>query len=170
MILHINTAYFLRLCLISSLTVLLACSDDSQTEPAKKEIAADFSLKLFDGGQFHLSAHKGKPVLINFWASWCIPCAAEAPAIEKLYKEYRKKDVIFIGIAVNDTETKARQFVERFKLSFATGLDPGEIQKSYPIYGVPTTMFIDRQGRINYMHMGGVTENLIRVELDKVLE
>jgi thiol-disulfide isomerase/thioredoxin len=157
------------LLVLVGLLLLSGCSEEHQTEPAEKEIAPDFVLKLFDGRDFRLSDHKGKPVFINFWASWCIPCAEEAPAIEQVYKEYSKKGVVFVGIAISDTETKAREFVDRFKLSFATGLDPGEIHKSYPLYGVPSTLFVDKQGKINYLHMGGVTEALIRHEIDKLI-
>ncbi len=169
MILRCKIAGLAPLLLLTGVLMLPGCSEDHQTEPAKKEVAADFALKLFDGSEFRLSDHKGKPVFINFWASWCIPCAEEAPAIEKVYKQYAKKGVVFIGIAINDTETKAKGFVDRYKLSFATGLDPGEIHKSYPLYGVPTTVFVDKQGKINYLHMGGVTEDLIRHELDKII-
>jgi len=162
-------ACFTPLLILTGLLLLSGCSEDSQTEPAEKEIAADFVLKLFDGSDFRLSDHRGKPVFINFWASWCVPCAEEMPAIEQVYKEYSKKDVIFIGIAIEDTETKARLFADRFGVSFPIGLDPGEIHKSYPLYGVPTTVFVDKQGKINYLHMGGVTEALIRHELDKII-
>ena len=169
MILRFKIACFTPLLFLTGLLLLSGCSEDYPAEPAEKEIAADFVLKLFDGSDFRLSDHRGKPVFINFWASWCIPCAEEMPAIEQVYKEYSKKGVIFIGIAIDDTETKAKKFIDRFKLSFPIGLDPGEIHKSYPLYGVPTTLFVDKQGKINYLHMGGVTENLIRHELDKII-
>lgn len=158
-----------RILIITLLLFFSACSDESVTEPVEKEVAAEFELKSFDGKSFRLSAHKGKPVFINFWASWCMPCAEEAPAIERVYQEYSKKGVVFVGIAINDTKSAARKFVDKHQLSFATGIDPGEIHKSYPVYGVPTTVFINRQGRINYLHMGGVNEALIRHELDKLL-
>ncbi len=152
-----------------ALLLLSGCDWDQYAELTEKEIAADFSLKLFSGDEFHLSDHKGKPVFINFWASWCIPCIEEAAAIEQVYKEYSEKGVIFVGIAINDTETKAKEFIAEHKLSFATGLDSGKIQESYPLYGVPTTLFIDKQGKINYLHMGGVTEDLIRHEIEKII-
>jgi thiol-disulfide isomerase/thioredoxin len=157
------------LTVLMALLLLSGCSDEQRTELAEKEVAADFTLKLFDGQDFRLSDHKGKPVFINFWASWCIPCIEEAAAIEQVHKEYSKKDVVFIAIAINDTETKAREFVDEYNLSFATGLDSGEIQESYPLFGVPTTLFVDRHGKINYLHMGGVTEDLIRHEIDKII-
>lgn len=169
MISRLKIACLIPWLLLMGLLLLSGCSEEHQAEPAEKEVAADFVLKLFDGRDFRLSDHKGKPVFINFWASWCLPCAEEANAIEKVYQEYGNKGVVFLGIAINDTESKAREFVEKHKINFATGLDPGKIHKSYPVYGVPTTAFIDRQGRINYLHMGAVTEDLIKHELDKLL-
>lgn len=168
MILCVTESYFARFLVLGVLLFLSACTEEGNNQPVEKEVAANFKLKLFDGKIFQLSEHRGKPVFINFWASWCIPCAEESAAIEKVYQEYSKKGVVFLGIAINDTESKAREFVKKHKLSFAIGLDPGDIHKSYPLYGVPTTVFIDKQGKINYLHMGGVTENLIKHELDKL--
>jgi len=145
------------------------CSDTSYVY-MKGEPAADFSIDRFDGGSFQLSAHKGKPVLINFFASWCVSCGAEIPVLAKVSTEYGKKGVIFVGVAINDTETKAREFIGKYNLTFATGLDKsGEIRRDYQLYGMPTTLFVDKQGIINYLHLGGVTEDLLRYELDKLL-
>jgi len=136
----------------------------------KGEPAADFSVERFDGGSFQLSDYKGKPVLINFFASWCVACGTEIPVLAKVFPEYSKKGVVFVGVAINDTETKARKFIGKYNLAFATGLDKsGEIRKNYQIYGMPTTLLVDRQGIIQYLHLGGVTEDSIRHELDKLL-
>jgi len=135
-----------------------------------KETAPNFSITLFDGGNFQLSEHKGKPVLINFFASWCVPCKEEMPALEKMSREYKAKGVSFLGIAVDDSEEKARKFVEELGVSFATGHDnTGDIKEAFGLYGVPTTYFIDKEGVINYLHAGGVTERLLQHELDKLL-
>ena len=145
------------------------CSDTNYVY-LKGEPAADFSIDRFDGGSFQLSAHKGKPILINFFASWCVACGTEIPVLAKVSPEYSKKGVVFVGVAINDTETKARKFIGKYNLTFATGLDKsGEIRKNYQLYGMPTTLLVDKQGIIKYLHLGGVTENLIRHELDKLL-
>ncbi len=76
----------------------------------------------------------------------------------------------FVGIAVNDTEDKAKQFVAEFDVSFPAGIDKtGEISDAFGLYGVPTTLFIDKEGIISYLHSGGVTEKLLKHELDKIL-
>lgn len=143
-------------------------SDKSSSE--KKEPAPNFTLVLLDGKNFHLSDYKGKPVLINFFASWCLPCREEMPALEKIAHEYKPKGVIFLGIAIDDTEEKMKDFVARYGVTFPVGLDKtAAIQKSFGIYGIPTTYFINKQGTINYSHSGSVTEELLQHELDKLL-
>lgn len=135
-----------------------------------KETAPAFSLALLDGGNLALGDHKGKPVLINFLASWCLPCRDEMPAIERISREYRGKGVVFVGVAVDDTEAKLRDFTTRYGVTFPVGLDKDAVvQKSFGLYGIPTTYFIDRKGVVNYFHSGAVTEELLRHELDKLL-
>ena len=146
--------------------------DDTPARPGRKitERMPEFSLALLGGGKLTHAELRGKPVLVNFFASWCLPCREEMPAIEKLSKEYRPKDVVFFGVAVDDTETKMKEFVTRFGVSFSVGLDDGgSVQKAFGVYGLPTTFFIDRQGQIRYFHAGAVNEQLLRHELDKLL-
>lgn len=135
-----------------------------------REPAPNFTLALLDGKSFQFSDHKGKPILINFFASWCLPCREEMPVLEQIAREYQTKGVVFLGIAVDDTEEKMNDFIKRYKVTFPVGLDKtAEIQKSFGLYGIPTTYFIDKQGVINYFHSGVVTEELLRHELDKLL-
>lgn len=164
------------LLLAVSLAVLLLYQKDSDTEtPARsramvKEFAPDFTLTPIEGGSIRYGELKGKPILVNFFASWCLPCREEMPAIERIAREYKARGVVFLGVAVDDTEAKMREFVTRYEVSFPVGLDNGAtIQKSFGLYGIPTTYFIDKQGVINYFHAGAVTEELLRHELDKLL-
>ena len=161
-------AYSLLLAfLLTGFLVVQGCSENPA--PAK-EIAPDFRLRLFNGGSFKLSDYKGKPVLINFLASWCIPCREEIPVLNEAYDEYKPKGVVFLAIAVDDTEENARKFIEEFKLSFPAGLDKsGDIKNAYGLYGVPMTLFIDKEGVIDYLHPGLVTKELLNHELDKLL-
>ncbi len=154
-------------CVIAALLLSQGCSEDAA--PAK-ESAPDFSLALFDGNSFQLDAYRGKPVLINFLASWCLPCREEIPILNQVYREYRQRGVAFVGIAVNDAEDKAREFVVKFDVSFPAGVDKtGEISDAFGLYGVPTTLFIDKEGIISFLHPGSVTEKLLQHELDKML-
>ncbi len=141
-----------------------------QPSVVAREAAPDFKLALLDGGNFQLGSHKGKPILINFFASWCLPCGEEMPAIEKIVHEYSPRGVVFLGVSTDDTETNASNFIKKHGVTFPAGIDKStEIQKAYGLYGIPTTYFIDKQGMVNYFHSGSVTEDLMRHELDKLL-
>ena len=159
--------HLLPLLLITTCSFLIqACGDPP---PEEKSPAPDFTLDLFDGGQWRLGDHKGHPVIINFFASWCVPCGEEAPLLENGYQEFRKKGVLFVGVATQDTESKAKGFVKKHGFTFPTGLDAsGKIREAFGVYGLPTTFFIDQQGIISYLHIGGVTKDLIQYELEKI--
>lgn len=166
------TGIFLAVTLVG---LLLTRGDATRDFLAKsameaREPAPDFSLELFDGSTFRLSDHKGKPILINFFASWCAPCKEEIPALEIIGQEYGSKGVVFLAIAVNDSEEKARIFLDELGLSFPAGIDKTNgVQEAFGLYGLPTSYFIDKDGITNYIHAGIVTEELLRYELDKLL-
>ena|SRR3989338_3854743 len=156
--------------LINCSLLIPGCSDKTTNPPAAKETAPDFHLTLFDGGDFKLSAQKGKVVVINFFASWCVSCGEETPFIEKASKKYSPQTVAFLAIAVDDTEKKARAFLNKSGLTIPAGLDnTGKIKDAYGLYGMPTTFFIDKNGKISYFHAGVVTEDLLKSEIDKLL-
>lgn len=132
--------------------------------------APDFTVQLFDGGSFRLSDHKGKPVFINFYASWCVPCGGEVGDLEKAYRTYDKEQVAFIGVAIQDTETKARNFVAKHKLTYPTGIDnSGHIKRAYGVHAMPVSFFIDKNGLISRIYAGGLTEGILKHELDTLL-
>lgn len=161
---------FLLALLISSLLLLQGCGDNTTTPKGAMEAAPDFNITLFDGGNLQLSAQKGKVVVINFFASWCVSCGEETPFIEKASHKYAPQTVVFLAIAVDDTEKKAKAFIKKMGLTIPAGLDKtGKIKDDYGIYGMPTTFFIDKNGKISYFHAGVVTEELLKHEIDKLL-
>ena len=113
-------------------------------------ISIDFSLPSIDGNkQIELKHYKGKPIVINFWASWCRPCREEMPFLERTWKEYKDKGVIFLGINVLDEERGAKDFINIFNISYTNLKDSsGEVANSYGVVGLPATFFIDKAGRI----------------------
>jgi len=118
--------------------------------------APDFTVRAFDGSDLSLSTHRGKAVLLNFWASWCIPCRTEMPAIERLYQRY--KDRGFEVIAVNlDTLSLAgvEAFLKEVKVTFRIGLDQEwSTARAYRVVGLPTTYLIDRAGHVVVREIG----------------
>lgn len=157
----------LQLCLSS--LVLYGCGDATEVA-SKNKPAPDFTVQLFEGGSFSLSDHKGKPVFINFYASWCVPCGGEVGDLEKVYRTYTKEEVAFIGVAIQDTETKARNFVAKHKLTYPTSIDKtGQIRKAYGVYAMPVSFFVDKNGIVSRIHAGGLTEGILKHELDALL-
>lgn len=137
--------------------------------PVSTRPAPSFTLPLFEGGQFDLAASRGTPVLINFWASWCIPCEQEAPALEQASKMYKDR-VAFIGVNVQDTDPLARGFLRRFGVTYPNGRDAsGAIAVDYGMSGVPETYFVDRNGQLVRKWQGPLDEPRLRQFLDDLL-
>jgi cytochrome c biogenesis protein CcmG/thiol:disulfide interchange protein DsbE len=133
-----------------------------KTSPLVGKDAPEFTLKLFDGKRVSLSEMKGKTVLLNFWASWCMPCRLEAPALEQSWLKYKDKNVVFIGVNVWDENSSASSYIEKFGGGYPQGIDPEEeIQVDYGIGGVPETYFIGPSGIITDKYNGPLTEEII---------
>lgn len=130
----------------------------------------DFTLTLYEGGTFRLSDQVGQVVMVDFWASWCIPCRQEARTLETLWREYRSRGVMFVGVDYLDTETEARAFLEEFDITYPNGPDLGtRISQAYRMRGVPEKFLIDRQGQIRAVLIGPVAEAELRQQLDALI-
>jgi cytochrome c biogenesis protein CcmG/thiol:disulfide interchange protein DsbE len=128
--------------------------------------APDFEISALNGDlKIRLSDFKGKPVLLNYWASWCQECKVEAHILEAFHQKYGSatQQIKVIGIAVHDTAGKAKSFASLFGKTYFLGLDDaiGNTALDYGIYGVPETFFIDPEGKIFYKHIGAVNAELL---------
>jgi cytochrome c biogenesis protein CcmG/thiol:disulfide interchange protein DsbE len=128
--------------------------------PLVERPAPAFSLARLEGdGAVSLADLEGKVVVVNFWASWCYPaCYEEAPVLEAAWRRWRDRGVVFVGVNMQDTDERAREFVRRFEFTFPNVVDRnGRTVIDYGVYGVPETFVIDREGRIAKKIVGAVT-------------
>jgi peroxiredoxin len=144
--------------------------------PAPQEgfLAPDFTLKNLDGESFTLSEMRDKVILVNFWATWCPPCRSEMPAMQQVYTDYGSDELLIL--AVNSTNqdriTDIETFVFEQGLTFPVLLDTtGEVYDRYQVRSLPTSFFIDREGLISEVVIGGpMAEALLRTRIDRILE
>jgi cytochrome c biogenesis protein CcmG/thiol:disulfide interchange protein DsbE len=133
--------------------------------------APTFTLATLEGAPLGLETHRGKVVVVNFWASWCYPaCYEEAPVLERNWRGYRERGVVVLGVDIQDKREAAQKFVGDFGLTFPVAQDlKGTVSVDYGVYGVPETFFLDRQGRIRVKHVGAVTDDVFRTTVDRLL-
>jgi cytochrome c biogenesis protein CcmG/thiol:disulfide interchange protein DsbE len=110
--------------------------------------APAFELPRLEGGSLSSSDLEGRPVVVNFWASWCIPCRDEAPLLERTWREYQDDGVVIVGINIKDSVTAAREFVDEFDITYPIVRDEtGELERDFGLTGLPETFFIDHEWR-----------------------
>lgn len=132
--------------------------------------APDFTLPLFGGGEFTLSAYRGQPVVINFWASWCPPCVEEAPALERVWRSYRDQGIMVVGVNIQDAEGDARAFLGQFNITYANGPDMrGNVTVDYGVIGLPVTFFVDRNDIVQRRWVGAISESQLRAWTEALL-
>lgn len=143
---------------------------DDKGDDGKVVPAPGLKITAFDGKAFSLDAVKGRPVVINFWASWCGPCRLEAEGLEKAYQMFKGRGVEFIGVATQDNPESAKKFIEEYGLTYPNGLDvKGDIAQAYDVFGVPKTVIVAKDGNLSYIHLGTITLDILTNEIKRVI-
>ncbi|MBI4317429.1 MAG: TlpA family protein disulfide reductase [Chloroflexi bacterium] len=139
-------------------------------ESRRPPSAPDFTLALFDRGKLTLSDVRGKPVVLNFWASWCAPCREEMPGLERVWRSYGDKEVLFLGVDIQDDEYDARAFLKEMGITYPVGRDPSDrIPISYGVTGIPSTFFISREGKVARRWVGSIAEEQLVAFIEELL-
>ncbi len=139
--------------------------------PLIGRIAPNFRLETLNGGYVDLQGLRGKAVVLNFWASWCIPCRDEAPLLRAAQEKYGKKNLIVVGSIYNDTPQKAQAFVTEFALAYPNLIDPnGKNAVSYGVTGLPETYFINQFGVIVSKKIGPLEATDFEKRINQVLQ
>lgn len=117
--------------------------------------APNFTLKSSSGKNLRLSEYRGEVVMINFWATWCGPCRQEMPVLDELYRQYRKVGFTLLGVNIDDQAAGAKKFAQRLKIGYPILFDNAKaVSRLYDIDAMPTTVLVDRDGKVRYLHRG----------------
>jgi cytochrome c biogenesis protein CcmG/thiol:disulfide interchange protein DsbE len=134
--------------------------------------APDFTLAVLSthpAPAIHLASLKGKPVMLNFWASWCDVCKAEAPLLQNTWQRFQSQGVVFVGIDIQDTRSDALNFLQTYGITYPNVVDPsGSVTINYGVTGVPETFFLNRQGVIVKKVIGELTEQTLENNLQAI--
>lgn len=131
--------------------------------------APDFTMTTFKGKTLSLADLSDRPIVINFWASWCPPCREEAALLERTWRAYKNRGVIFLGVDVQDREEDALNYIREFDITYPNGPDPtGEISIDYGVSGLPVTFFISRKGEIVRRHVGAIDKRTLLSSIEEI--
>ena len=134
--------------------------------------APEFSLETLEGDSVVLAELRGTVTVVNFWASWCLACRQEHPALVRAWRRYEQggEPVRFLGVVYQDTRGNAIEYMGRHGGGWSNLMDPDtRTAIDFGVYGVPETYFLDRDGRIAYKHVGPVTDELLSTQIERLL-
>jgi peroxiredoxin len=140
-----------------------------QTYPAGTAAPA-LRLPALDGGTLELARYRGRPVLINFWATWCAPCVREFPLLRRTLREHHADGLVVLGVLVNDSPQKARAFVSAHGGDWPVGVDRGGgAAGAYQLVGLPESVFVRRDGTLSSRVLGELTPTQLQAQLAPIL-
>lgn len=153
---------------IVPVTFLLRRAGDPapQAVAAKNRPAPNFTLEALDGSTLDLASLRGKPVIVNFWASWCVPCRKEFPILAQALRDHSDEGLQMVGIVYRDLPGDARQFGKKYDVDWPLLIDPdGDTATAFRVQSIPTTFFIDADGMIRSFVYGQLTTRIIDKQL-----
>jgi peroxiredoxin len=158
--------------------VWIALSAEGQVFPSSNPVprrgflAPDFELVNLNGDTVRLADYHGRPVILNYWASWCPPCRGEMPTFQKIYAQYESQGLVVLAVNSQESRSIAAGFSQSQNLTFITLLDEdGAVSNRYQVDSLPTTFFINKTGYISDVVYGGpITEAYLQIQVDKLLK
>ena len=140
---------------------------------APATVAPDFTLRTTDGPNLRLQEQRGRVVMVNFWATWCGPCRKEMPQLNRLYEKYRSSGFVLLGVNVDEDTRNAVAVATKLGVKFPVLLDTDKkTSQAYDLNAMPSTVLIDRDGRVRHVHRGYVdgTEDTYEAQIRALLK
>ena len=140
------------------------------TAVGERRAMPELVMTELDGGVWRLADHRGQVVLVNYWASWCGPCWEETPGLVRVAQKLGPQGLAVVGVAMDEGGTeKVRGFVEKFQVPYPVTLPPHLSQMAYGMMGLPTTVLVDRQGRVAKTYVGAVRQADLEEDVGQLL-
>ncbi len=156
---------------LGAIAMLLVACGGAQPAARLGSPAPDFTLQSADGSTVRLADLKGKPVFINFWATWCGPCREEMPAMQELYEQYRDQGLVILAVDMEEDVRLVRRWIDQGGYTFTFVLDSdGEQVKRYNVNASPTSYFVGRDGVIRDLKLGALSRDEMRAKVEKLLQ
>jgi peroxiredoxin len=154
---------------LGSQAVRVTASANAPAPRIGKEVA-DFQVLGVDGNSYRLSDFRGRPVWLNFWATWCPPCRAENPDIQAVYDANKDQGLVVLAISLGEDPDTVRGYANRTHLNYPMGIDQTtEIAALYRIVGIPTHFFIDRDGILREIRIGGLSKGVMEKKVRELM-
>lgn len=156
--------------LIAALVLAFSCGPVTAAAPPRAgQPAPAFSAKTLDDKKISLAMYRGKPVYLDFFASWCAPCREETPAIVKFSKQYAKRGLVVLGLDDNEISDRAEGFRDQYKIAFPIAIADQKLLDSYGVIALPVHVFIDRNGKIKVYRLGEMSTQQIEAAIKSIL-
>jgi thiol-disulfide isomerase/thioredoxin len=164
--------YVVFLCVLGAIGVVVAQSVFRERATySVGDALPPFQVELLDGSQFHAEKREKRPLIINFWGSFCPPCVEETPLLQRMYVQYAPQGLDILGINLGEKPiVRIESFVQQYGVTYPIGLDPHLLVRD--VFGVrqyPTTFFIGADGRLQDVYVGGMTEDVLTTRIDALL-
>jgi len=158
----------LVLLVIAVAVVVLVGRTRPRPQGGAKGEAPSFTVREFNGQELSLASLRGQAVVVNFWASWCVPCRDEMPLIEQFWESEQGHGVTIVGVGVLDDETSLREFLQSFHITYPTGIDAdGTTARTYALVGLPTTVFVSPGGAVVRRWEGPLDQSKLQSFIDE---
>ncbi|HEY3633862.1 MAG TPA: TlpA disulfide reductase family protein [Caldimonas sp.] len=140
---------------VAAVAVAAVLAGTASSAIAPQATAPDFTLHAMSGPNLRLKEQRGRVVMVNFWATWCGPCRQEMPQLNRLYEKYKSSGFVLLGVNVDDDTSKAAEVAAKLGVTFPVLLDTDKsVSKLYDLSTMPSTVIIDREGKVRYVHRG----------------